>query len=162
MLTWSLIQLPGVVFSFLIALYPKKRFYLLSLIVVPYPLVVWSYQIFSLFKFDSKIESHSHLLLFIEGSIEAAPQIILQMFIILKSAHREISLIQIMAVMSAVLSAAKASLLQFTTGLSHGNKSPVTLSDKPMLFDKSFIEKLKIILKIFPAFFFSLLFKVSE
>ena len=126
-LTFGCIQLPGVVLAFCAAgalmmfkcgkysdsAHVSKRMIVsaLSLAIIPYPVVVWTFHLYCLCKGPTpQLELMSSVLLLGEGSLEAAPQLTLQLYIILSSPAMAVTWIQYLAIISAFLSIAKTSI----------------------------------------------------
>ena len=173
-LTLSCIQLPGLVICiFLLATHDsssehgirdrdklKSRLLQVTLLLVPYPLITWFMLIRSIF-IDKPLSEHfSALLVFGEGALESAPQLILQHYIILTDKTRTIDLIQIVAIITSYVCIAKTSIEMYASRTGYyGRNNPETLEDS-MLEDRSMLQKIWISIKISPAFLTSLLFKV--
>merc|ERR1719431_1745853 len=128
-MTIGLIQLPGVVLAVCAAgammLYKRggdtaadvsKRMIVsaLSLAIIPYPLVVWIFHLYCLcYGPTPQLELMSAVLLLGEGSLEAAPQLTLQLYIIMSNPNRTVNWIQYLAIISAFLSISKTSIELF-------------------------------------------------
>merc|ERR1719320_397070 len=86
----------------------------LSLAIIPYPLVVWIFHLYCLcYGPTPQLELMSSVLLLGEGSLEAAPQLTLQLYIIMSNPTMTVTWIQYLAIISAFLSIAKTSMELF-------------------------------------------------
>ena len=96
--------------------------------------------------------------MFGEGSLESAPQLILQIYIILTDKTRTPDTIQWLAIIGSYVSIAKTAIEMYASrsGKLDGEGTYVD----SMLEEKSFLRKIWILIKISPAFLTSLLFKV--
>ena len=126
-LTIGLIQLPGVVLAVCAAgammigkcggyVDVSKRMIVsaLSLAIIPYPLVVWIFHLYCLCHGPTpQLELMSSVLLLGEGSLEAAPQLTLQLYIIMSNPDMIVTWIQYLAIISASLSIGKTSIELF-------------------------------------------------
>ena len=173
-LTLSCIQLPGVVMficSFVALLIYPEHFRtnlckLILLLVVPFPLIIWFQQLWSICHPSPFMEQFSAILLLGEGSLESSPQLILQNYIILTNSSRVMSTIQLLAIIGSYFTIAKTSIEMYAS--ESGNWSEFndifnyeeTYKDS-MLEDKPFLKKLWVQLQISPAFLTSLVFKVK-
>ena len=184
-LTIGLIQLPGVVLAVCAAgalmmfkcKHPdgwygtvvSKRMVMsaLSLAIIPYPLVVWIFHLYCLCHGPTpQLELMSSVLLLGEGSLEAAPQLTLQLYIIMSNPAMAVTWTQYLAIISAFLSIAKTSIELFLSEsgewldiddfMKHGH----TFHDS-LLTNKPFLSKVLLLVKISPAFLASLFFKTG-
>jgi len=165
-LTLSFIQLPIVSLPFYFAVTFLDRdnsilknilylFGIILILLVPYPLWVWGVHIYSLRKFDSGIEQLCAFAIYGEASLESAPQLILQLYIIFSTPDKPTTLLQWLAVTSSAITITKASLELFTSGDKDDDEDPI-------LYEKKFFDKIKILFRLYPAFLTSLVFKVGS
>ena len=179
-LTFAAIQMPSIWFALYIALPTldaarqhgfcdnKKTQLVISLLFLftPFPIVVIAHHVSSLFIVNPQIENFGALLLTAEGTVEAASQIILQIYIILSDSEKEVSVIQIMCIVSSVFTISRTvidgflresfdSLQTYQTFLKNEK-----VNDDSMLKDRSLFQKLKLMVQFSPAFLTSFVFKV--
>merc|ERR1719317_84711 len=139
----------------------------LSLAIIPYPLVVWIFHLYCLcYGPTPQLELMSSVLLLGEGSLEAAPQLTLQLYIIMSNPTMAVTWTQYLAIISAFLSIAKTSIelflsesgewLEIDDFMKHGH----TFHDS-LLTNKPFLSKVLLLVKISPAFLASLFFKTG-
>lgn len=185
-LTLFCIQLPSIVMSICaaagltvgyfkykdnpdIAYKVTKKYFLgiLAFVFVPYPIVVLGHQVRHLCRRDAKMEMQSAILLFGEGALEASPQLLLQIYIILSDAEREVTTFQWLAITSAFLIIAKTSIELYASESGYWQdfqefvKHERTFDDS-MMKDKRLKAKLFIMIKISLPFLTSLMFKVGS
>ena len=132
-LTLGCIQLPGMVLAVCAAGalmvyrcvgygHVSKRMIMtaLSLAIIPYPLVVWIFHLYCLCKGPTpQLELMSSVLLLGEGSLKAAPQLTLQLYIILSSPAMAVTWIQYLAIISAFLSITKTAIELYSSESAH-------------------------------------------
>jgi hypothetical protein len=80
------------------------------LMIVPFPLLVFTQQVASLFIQSDQMEFISAVFLFGEGALEASPQLLLLLYIIVSDAEREIPGIQKALVISSLISISKTAI----------------------------------------------------
>lgn len=139
---------------------------LLLILVIPFPLLVFLQQIVSIFDQSEQMQFYSSACLFGEGGLEASPQLLLLLYIIMvdPDTEREIPWIQRASIVSSVITITKTSIELFC-GQSY--MSP-NMSDKEwsyndsLLKENNLLRKLWIMVKISPAFVTSLVYKVSS
>ena len=182
-LTLSCIQLPGIVICiFLLPTHNSDKHYLMNiswdnrmaesrspwirllqvtLLLVPYPLIAWVQLIRSIFINKPLNEHFSALLMFGEGALESAPQLILQIYIIITDKTRTTDPVQIVAICTSFVCIAKTAMEMYATRSgNYSYNNPTTEKKDSMLEDRSMLQKIWILIKISPAFLTSLLFKV--
>ena len=141
----------------------------LLLLIIPFPLVVFAQQVATLFMPDSaQMELLSANFLFGEGALEASPQLLLLLYIILSDSERNIPWIQKASIASSILTISKTAIELFVSESYSGVTIPSdilnhkdTLNDS-MLKGKTLLGKLWLMAKMSPAFVLSLLFKVGS
>jgi len=139
----------------------------LSLAIIPYPLVVWIFHLYCLcYGPTPQLELMSSVLLLGEGSLEAAPQLTLQLYIIMSNPAMTVTWIQYLAIISAFLSIAKTSVELYLsesgywTNIDDFRNHKQTYNDS-LLTNKTFLSKALLLVKISPAFLASLFFKTG-
>ena len=80
---------------------------------VPFPILVISLHIISLFVTNPHLQLYANGLVFGEGTWEAAPQLILQTYIILSDFEREIDVSQLMSILPSVITITKSTIIFF-------------------------------------------------
>jgi len=136
----------------------------LLILVIPFPLLVFLQQIVSIFDPSEQMQFYSSVCLFGEGGLEASPQLLLLLYIIMVDAEREIPWIQKASIVSSVITITKTSIELFC-GQSYTNAD---MSDKKwsyndtLLIKHNLLGKLWIMVKISPAFVTSLVYRVSS
>ena len=92
-----------------------KTLLLVSLIflLVPFPIIVFVQQVTSLFVVTPQMELWSAIFLFGEGSLEASPQLMLQIFIILSDSERKVAVIQVVSIVSSIITISKTAIEAF-------------------------------------------------
>ena len=182
-ITFACIQLPAVVFAicaFLGALVSGCKFGFkaddlivmfvsLFLLLVPFPITVFVQQVKHLSLVNAQMELMSAVFLFGEGSLEASPQLLLSLYIILSDSEREVATIQILSITSSIITISKTSIELYLNEscnssaliaeyiLNHKNTN-----DDSMMKDRSLFQKLKLLARFSPAFLTSLIFKVGS
>ena len=135
-------------------------------LVVPFPIIVFVLHVTSLFVRNSALHIFVAGLVYSEGLFEAAPQLILQTYIILSDCEREIAWIQIVSILTSVLTISKITIEMFLSETFIPEENFKVLlaqnNDDSMLTDKSFLQKLKLIIQFSPAVLTSLVFKVGS
>jgi hypothetical protein len=138
------------------------------LMIVPFPLLVFTQQVASLFIQSDQMEFISVVFLFGEGALEASPQLLLLVYIIVSDAEREIPWIQKASVISSLISISKTAIeLYVSESYSRGTYPTAIFRhrdslDDSIMKDKSLCRKLWIMAKLSPAFIISLAFKVGS
>ena len=181
--TFSLIHLPGVVlYLCLVAAmlqnirrgnfskyWDKKSLAAAHLFLfVPYPILVFIQQIISIFILTDQMEVISAIFLFGEGSLEASPQVLLLMFIILGDHERDVTWVEYASIVSSIFTIAKTSIEMFASEsyryvtknkiIHHkGNCNDSLLHEKESIWGK-----LWLMCQISPAFITSLVFRVCS
>ena len=149
--------MPGVVYALIVIITSNFKTiwwcFIFILIFIPFPLFVWVLHIVRLFADDAETEALINLYLFLEAGLEACPQLLLQIFIILRETERDVSILQWITILTSSFTIVKATMENFAAA---GDE------DDSMLFDRGFIEKITILAKISPAFITSLVFKVRS
>jgi len=136
---------------------------------IPFPMLVLAQQVASLFfPEDSQMTLFSSILLFSEGALEASPQLLILLYIIVSDAERQIPWVQKASIVSSLLTISKTSIgLFLSESYSRGSKSQdilnhsLTLNDS-LLKEKNLVGKLSIMAQLSPAFILSLGFKVGS
>ena len=141
---------------------------ILGALFIPFPVTVFIQQVASLFVVNAQMELMSAIFLFGEGSLEASPQLLLSLYIILSDSERKVATIQILSIVSSILSISKTSI-ELYLNESYGTQSSsrdvldhTDTNDDSMMKDRSLFEKLKLMAEFSPAFLFSLIFKVGS
>ena len=140
------------------------------LLLIPFPLLVFTQQVASLFmQDDAQMELLSAIFLFGEGSLEAAPQLLILLYIFISDSERQIPWIQKASIMSSLFTISKTSTeLYANEGYSwRGSTISMVLNHRLTLKDsilksKSLCDKLLIMAKLSPTFILSLAYKVSS
>ena len=122
-ITFGFIQMPAVVLALCgavgVVLYEgctKKVLGCLLLLITPFPLLVLLQQVVSVFMPDSaQMELLSSIFLFGEGALEASPQILLLLYIIVSDRERDIPWIQKVSIISSVLTISKTAIELFVS-----------------------------------------------
>ena len=86
---------------------------LLTLLILPFPLVFFIQQILALFIVNEHMSVLTTLLLFGEGALGASPQLLMLVYILMSDAEREVAIIQKVTIASSVLTIAKTSVELF-------------------------------------------------
>jgi len=182
-ITFGCIQLPALVLAICAAVaavflrctipqhsggYKKILAGALLLLIIPFPLVVFSQQVASLFIQTDQMELLSAIFLFGEGALEASPQLLLLLYIIVSDAERQIPWIQKASIISLLLTISKTAIELYVSEsygmgmtLSRILNHNASLNDS-ILKDKSLGRKLWIMTQFSPAFILSLVFKVGS
>ena len=189
MMTFAFIQLPGLVLALCSALgtlslncssyfgesesFGVTRMLLFSVLslLMPFPLLVTVQQLASLFITGPQMTLFSAVFLFGEGSLEASPQLLLLVYVILSDSEREVAWIQIVSIVSSVVTISKTSIELFLNEsycssiypqevFEHDNTNDDSMIEPPE--GRSVLEKLKLIAVFSPAFLSSLVFKVRS
>ena len=181
--TFSCIQLPAVVLAVPLfvgavfarcsgnpdwyAGYAKMVARALLLTFIPFPLLVFPQQVASLFVQTNQMEFLSAIFLFLEGALEASPQLLLLLYIIISDRERDIPWIQKASIISSLLTISKTSIELFVSeSFCALTPSDITSHKRTcndsLLKGKSLGRKLLIMAQVSPAFIFSLVFKVGS
>ena len=146
-----------------------RKFLLSSLIsfIVPFPFIVFFFHVTSLLVANSQLQLvAATITVYSEGMFEAAPQLILQTYIILSDFDREIDVSQIVSILTSVITISKITIEMFLieTYIPEENVQGhfVPTNDDSMLKDRSVLEKLKLMIQFSPAFLTSLVFKAGS
>ena len=170
--TFSFIQMPSVLIfiCFTVGLYlyedchAKYYLALLLLLVVPFPVVVFAQQILSIFLNTEQMEVYSAIFLFGEGCLEASPQLLTLLYIIIGDSEREVAWIQKASVVSSILTITKTSVELFAVeSYSFGEDfiSHKFSNNDSLLKDHGLAGKMWTLLKLSPVFLLSLFYKVG-
>ena len=181
-IAFSCIQLPAVVLALCAALgaffirltedeqeyrgYWKILLAALLLLIIPFPVVVFAQQIASLFVRSDQMTFLSAVFLFGEGSLEAAPQLLLLLYAILSG--RQPKVLQWVSIVSSIFAISKTSIELFLGESYDGRTTPEavrkhtdSLNDS-ITKGKNLKETLRLWFKFSPAFLTSLIFKVGS
>jgi len=181
-IAFSCIQLPAIVLAlcaalgaFFIRLTEDEEYYrgywkiLLAaffLLIIPFPVVVFAQQIASLFIRSDQMTFLSAVFLFGEGSLEAAPQLLLLLYAILSG--RQPKVLQWVSIVSSIFAISKTSIELFLGESYDGRTTPEavrkhtdSLNDS-ITKGKKLKETLLLWFKFSPAFLTSLIFKVGS
>ena len=185
--TLTCVQLPGLVLALCLAVgvllsrcigkrwlldrhagYMKMLVGSLFLLITPFPLVVFGQQVTSLFMCeDDQMELLSAIILFGEGALEASPQLLLLLYIILLDNERDVPLIQKASIASSILAISKTAIELFVSesyfvGIPESIMNHDHTCKDSMLKGKTLFRKLWIMAQLSPAFIVSLIFKVGS
>ena len=138
------------------------------LLLVPFPVTVFIQQMTHLFVLNAQMELMSAVFLFGEGSLEASPQLLLLLYIILSDSEREVATIQMLSIASSIITISKTSI-ELYLNESYASNSIAkdvwnhtdTYNDS-MMKERSLLQKLKLMAQFSPAFLTSLVFKVGS
>ena len=179
---FSCIQLPALVLALSAALgafaircteeeedyrgYWKILLAAMVLLIIPFPVVVFTQQIASLFIKSDQMTFLSAVLLFGEGSLEAAPQLLLLVYAILSG--RQPRVMQWVSIFFSIFAISKTSIELFLSESYDGRTRPRevlrhtdSLNDS-MTKGKGILKILCLWIKFSPAFLASFLFKVGS
>ena len=179
---FSCIQLPALVLALCAALgaffircteeeedyrgYWKILLAAMVLLIIPFPVVVFTQQIASLFIKSDQMTFLSAVLLFGEGSLEAAPQLLLLVYAILSG--RQPRVMQWVSIFFSIFAISKTSIELFLSESYDGRTRPRevlrhtdSLNDS-MTKGKGILKILCLWIKFSPAFLASFLFKVGS
>lgn len=140
----------------------------LLLLIIPFPAIVFIQQVVHLFVVNEQMELMSAIFLFGEGSLEASPQLLLLLYIILYDSERKIATIQIASIASSIITISKTSIeLYLNESYNWDSVAKHVLyhtdtNDDSMMKDKTLCQKLKLMARFSPAFLTSLIFKVGS
>ena len=140
----------------------------LLLLIIPFPLLVFTQQVASLFIQTDQMELLSATFLFGEGALEASPQLLLLLYIIVSDAEREIPWIQKASIISSLLTISKTAIELFVSESFNCGATPSSIlnhkgtCDDSMLKGKTLGGKLLVMAQLSPAFILSLAFKVGS
>ena len=136
------------------------------ILLLPFPILVSIQQVASLFISADEMELMSDVFLFAEGSLEASPQLLLLIYVILSDSERKVALIQRVSIVSSIILISKTSIKLFLDeSYAHGMIQQDT--DLGSNYDsitkkRSLCQKLKFTAQFSPAFLTSLIFKVGS
>ena len=180
--TFFCIQLPAVVLAICAALgaffirftedeeyyrgYWKILLAAFLLLIIPFPVVVFVQQIASLFIRSDQMTFLSAIFLFGEGSLEAAPQLLLLLYAILSG--RQPKVLQFVSIVSSIFAISKTSIELFLGESYDGRTTPEAVRNHTDSLNdsitkgKNLKETLLLWIKFSPAFLTSLIFKVGS
>lgn len=176
--TFVLVQMPTVVLFIGLNSYfsaegnfKKLLVPLLLMLFTPFPLLLFLQQVTSIFDPSAQMEIFSSILLFAEGGLDASPQLMLLLYIIMADVEREIPWVQKASIISSLITISKTSIVLFCAE-SYFNSDVSTLEysyNDSILKQHNirgnclvqFMQKLWTMVKISPAFLTSLLYRVS-
>ena len=146
----------------------KVIFGSLLLLFVPFPATVFIQQLAHLFVVNAQMELMSAIVLFGEGSLEASPQLLLSLYIILSDSERKIATIQIASIVSSIVTISKTSIELYLNESYNLCVIPSDVwdhtgtNDDSIMKDRSLLQKLKLMAQFSPAFLTSLIFKIGS
>ena len=166
MITFACIQLPAVVLAVCAALAaltsgcnssfdPGERKMILGsflLLLVPFPICVLIQQVASLFIRTAQMEFLSAVFLFGEGFLEASPQLLLLIYVILSNSERKPAVIQVVSMVSSIITISKTSIELYLNERYNIGVFPSDVwdhaeagtNDDSMMKDRSLLQKLKL------------------
>ena len=144
------------------------KLFSILLLFVPFPVTVFIQQVTHLFVVNSQMELISAVFLFGEGSLEASPQLMLLLYIILSDSERDVATIQKVSIASKIITISHTSIRLYLNeshesgSISRDVVDHTGTNGDSMMKDRSLYQKLKLMVQFSTAFLTSLIFKVGS